>query len=335
MHNRSGFWPAASVIAIVLASCGGGDSGGSIVASSTPSGSTPAGAVPPPSPAPSPAPAPAPSPGPAGINARIGLHQLADFPTYGWFYRGAVAGEAIGDEPVGVGYDAARGLSTMTLPGYPVGGLMDFGTESTDDITYAKIDSSFGAATYWNGGFVAQLLVPGLQNTIFPLESTGIGFWHWGGISPPARLIGVITYGVPTAVAEVPVAGTGSYALHGYAVSRPAGAIGDPAIGHYRGTLTIDFATKSVTGSIAEMAFYGGTGAAGTVTFTISAATIGADGRFSGGMTVAGVSGTGSVEGRLTGPQGRELMLRWKAPFIAPASGRTETVYGAIAGRRN
>lgn len=310
---------------LVLASCGGG--GGA-------TGSAPPPVVVAGTPTPAPAPAPTPTPAPSAtlaggaINARVGLKQLADFPTLSWIYRPEVAGEANGTDLVQFGYDASRNLSVMTVPGYARGGLIEFPSETTDDLSYSHVDPNFGSATFFDRGLSALLLVPGLQNRVFALESTSVGWIGWAGINtaPDDRLTGVLVYGVPTAAGELPATGLGTFLLYGHDVRRPTGTLAVAGINNARGSVAINFGTGQFVGGFDS--------GPSPDRFEFGTAALASDGSFSGPLTVPGLSGPAWFEGRFTGPQARELMLRWQGPY-RDAAGRTQTAYGVLAGRRS
>lgn len=309
---------------MVLTSCGGGGAADN-------TGTPPVLLAPAPTPTP-PTPTPSPTPGATlrggAINERVGLKQLDVFPVLSWFYRPEVVGEANGTDLVEFGYDASRSLSVMTVPGYPRGGLIEFATETSDDQSYSHIDPSFGTASSFDRGLSVLLLVPGLQNRIFALESTSVGWIGWQGINtaPGDKITGVLVYGVPTAASELSTTGLGRFQLYGHDVRRASGNLGVASINNARGSVEVNFATGAFSGS-----FESGTS---PDRFEFGPTIVSGDGSFSGTITVPGLAGTAQFEGRFTGPQARELMLRWHAPY-RDAAGRTQIAYGVLAGRRN
>lgn len=309
MGSRRFFGVLATVAA--LSACGGGSSSG---------GGQSLAVTPSPTPTPTPTPTPSPTPSSvSGINSRVGLTQLAQFPALSWIYRPDVAGDADGSALVQFGWDAQRRLSVVTVPGFPTGALIEFPTETTDDLSFSHIDPNFGSSTFFDRGVAMLLLVPGTQNRIFPLEYTSAGWIGWQGIATAAedKVSGTIVYGVPTAATDLPASGTASFALYGYSASRPAGQTGQASLGDaFTGTLEADFAARRLTGSL---------GRSGEPRVTVATATIAADGTFSGTLTLPGDPGPTNFEGRFTGPQARELMIRW----------RTSIQFGTLAGRRS
>lgn len=296
---------ALSAIALLTA-CGGEDSTASGQAVTT---------------LPTQGPTPTPTPTMAGgaLNVRVGLKQMAEFPTLSWLYRPEVAGDANGTDLIRFGWDAARNLSVATVPGYQTGGLIEFVTETTDDISFSHVDPTYGSLSFFDRGIAMSLLVPGPQNKTFPLEYTSVGSVGWQGIATAYadKISGSIVYGVPTTSSEIPTAGTTTYAAYGNAVSRQPGQTGLAThLGTFAGSLSVDFANRIITGDL---------GSAGKARIALAPSNIGADGTFSGTLTFAGDPGPLTFEGRFTGPEARELMLRW----------RTSDQFGTLAGRRD
>lgn len=305
---------------MLLVSCGGGEGGVSAPDTSA-SVVQPAETSPPSSTRP---PVPTTDPAPGG-SLVLGLTQLSDFPTLAWVYRRDVSGDPNPNERVSYGYQS--GGWTIQLPGGAVSPLTVYPTETGADFTGAFFNSLNGHSLY--------TLAPGAQNPIFPLEWTSVGYWGWSGYNgaSPGATSGILAYGVPTASNDVPTSGSARYSLFGWSGTRQSGATGYAAYALFQGAITFDFIARSFTGDFGSVAY----GAYVVIPdrFTISRTTVSNDGTsFSGDITVPGLSGAATFEGQFTGPQARELMLRWKAPFRDPATGRTEMVFGTLAGRR-
>jgi hypothetical protein len=54
---------------------------------------------------------------------------------------------------------------------------------------------------------------------------------------------------------------------------------------------------------------------------------------FSGQLANAGFAQNGTFDGQFTGPIAQELMARWSAPFIDPATSQQSTMFGVWVGR--
>jgi hypothetical protein len=316
---------AVALVALAISGCGGG--GGSEASpAATPLVASPVTMTVPTPMAPTPALVNA-----SGSRFNLGLTQLADFPTYSWVYRTGSAAAPDPADRVEYGYDAARDTWSMAVPGGNRASLTLFPTETGYDYTGAFFNSGGGHALY--------TLTPGLQNAVLPLEATSVGYWGWSIFNSAARgfTSGALVYGVPTAAADMPQTGSGNYKLYGFAVSRPAGSTGDAHYDQIVGSASVDYATDRITGdfgagAVPQSVF---TASPTAERYTIADVQMSSDGTtFQGRLSVPGLAGEATYEGRFTGAGAREFMLRWKGPFRDTVTGKIETIYGALAGRR-
>lgn len=259
------------------------------------------------------------------------MQQQAEFSTLSWLYRRSAAGDP-SSEPIGFGWNAARGQSTITLPTLGIKYLEALATETGDDF--------MGAFLSPTGGTVIYATRPGPQNRVISLSSASVGYFGFSTYngSPQGDFSGVIGYGVPSLAVDIPGNGSAAFSLYGFAAVRPGGAGTDAR--HYQllGANSFDFSGRSISGSFAT----------GVVTgyfpqftqlserFTFTSISYGSNGRFSGTLTVSGgATGAGEFEGWFAGPGARELLIKWKAPYRDPATGQTGTIYGVLAGKRS
>ena len=98
--------------------------------------------------------------------------------------------------------------------------------------------------------------------------------------------------------------------------------------------LRFDFSARTVSGTLhLETRELGFEESFGTVTFT---GVIGAPGEttFSGTISAPRFAQAGSFEGRFTGPDASEIILRWRTPLEIPSANRNTQAFGVLAGRR-
>jgi hypothetical protein len=161
---------------------------------------------------------------------------------------------------------------------------------------------------------------------------------HWGAALPGVvhERHGFFAFGVPAPAGAVPAGGARLYsgrtegATTLFAVPdgdndffglEGAGSLGfDFSAGTIAGSLTIDTAAFGREGRLAVFTFSG----------TISR---GADVAFQGTISAPGVAESGTFEGRFTGPDASEIILRWRAPAIDPRTNRPLVAFGAFVGR--
>jgi hypothetical protein len=312
---------------IALGACGGGGGGSS----------PPIGSVPTPTPTPAPTPPPPPS-----AASRIALTQLADFPTLGWIHRYELNGNANDADPrvtlpldpaerVAFGFNATDQKHEIGIPGLEPSRLLSTTFDFDDMFSISTLDPASGTSLV--------LLSPGSNNNLIPLNHTSFGYWGPNGPVPPGRSVrnaGVFAYGVPTAAGDVPIVAARRYHGAGQGL-RTAGA--DLRLGQEGGRLwadaallDFDFQAGSLSGTLV---LYNGERSAQIAQYSFLENVHAAGGTtFSGTLSNPEVTGTGFYEGRFTGPEVREFMMRWQVPFRDPATGQVETVYGVLVALR-
>jgi hypothetical protein len=314
-----------AILALSLAGCGGGSDG---------TGAPPVAVAPAPTPTRTPTPTPTagavaytPSALPSSLNATVGLNQQTSFNVLSWFFRDKVASDdADGRTLVEVGYDPAKTSTTMLIPGSASSYLDALAASSGTDFTRSVLVPA--------GGIEVTLLRPGTQNTVLALNFTSVGRWEVSKLFalPADPTIGVLAYGIPTPSGGIPTSGAGRFALLGYAAysALTEGYIVTP----FRGDLDVDFAARTVAGRI-QVGDRPGFDPASASVLTLTQTSLAADGTFSGTSRFADGSTGPSYQGRLAGPQGQEVILRWSALLRAAVGGNISAIHhGAMAGKR-
>ena len=313
---------ATIALGTALAGCGGsgGSAGGSGVVS------TPPPVVPPPPPA-----AAAP---PIGLTQQGEFATLAVNSSFTTRPDGLVSGDLGSDLSGTIQFrylGAAQGYEVQ-LPGLVPGRV-----ETTSNSANENYSSNIVRNGNTPGTQQAALSLyrPGAGNTHFALTYTSYGIWGSGNPSQPGpHTGGYFAYGVPTAAGDVPTSGTGTYnaVVHGITLDSGGTGIGGEA------RLVFDFAAGTLggfmranwtgnyfnDGSIIELGQYDFT----QTVFGVGSPT------FSGRFNVPGSTASSFFEGRLTGPQAAELMARWQAPYLNPATEQWSTMQGVWLGRR-
>ena len=327
MRKRN--WGLAGLALAVVAGCGdGGSSNGS-------GGAGTIAAAPTPTPTPSAsAPSPVASSGtPSALSASVGLHQQASFPTLSWFLpENTLTGIANGTDLARVGYDSAAASTTLAVPGFAAGYLNAY-----------DADASFATSALLPGDALgARTLRPSPDNLVLALSSASVGTWVprtrvSGG---PTPTYGVFAYGVPTAAGDLPTTGSAQFTLYGPAIfDQPSEGI---TIGDFGAELDVDFAARTVAGKLVatnQMAGASSPLLASAQTLGLSLASIAPDGSFAGTLNVPLTGalnvpiGSSRYEGWFAGPQGREVVIRWFAPYSYTGS-NFATPYGVLAGKR-
>jgi hypothetical protein len=178
----------------------------------------------------------------------------------------------------------------------------------------------------------ASLFIPGVRNNRLALFHTSFGEWNASRIDPtnPDRVdqnYGLFCYGIPTAAGDVPTSGTATYDSYASAF-----------FGYFDGEarLVFDFGAGTVTGSFEGLLNdgIGGLGSIGRYELVNIAYAPGGT-TFTGRFRAAGGAVQGSFEGRFTGPQASELMVRWQGEFDDPYGFGTRPLAGIWVGRRS
>lgn len=158
-----------------------------------------------------------------------------------------------------------------------------------------------------------HLLFPGQSNPVLPLTYTSLGFWQASSPNQadPSKIdqsFGGFAYGVATPAGDLPGTGTATY----------RGVLFDSYQTPGTMDLTVDFATREVSGTV-EPFFNDGIGGIGSggkfaVAASFPAGTSGLELSFPIGST----GRTGTIKVQFTGPAAQELMLRWSASIQVP-----------------
>ena len=319
-------WLVAAALALgLLAACGGG--GGGEGGDATTNRSSGGGSQPvPPTP-------------PADLSGPIGLTQLADYPTLGFAYRytsnsdgSQPQGPATPDaaEVISFSYLAADQSYEMTIPGLEPGRL-----SLRNANAYGSVHT---LSTAPSPTFEVVLHRPGSANTEMPLQHTSFGWWEDPIYTPLPAIqrsnhTGYFAYGVPTAPADVPTNGSVQYRSVVFgATSASLGVwyvFGDAR-------MAFDFASGRLTGDLTLGVNPGGPGHRSFGTFALAGTRDAADAtRFSGRFIMPGGVEDGYFEGRFTGPQAGEMMVRWLLPQAGSANTGPGSLFGVWVGRRS
>jgi hypothetical protein len=171
------------------------------------------------------------------------------------------------------------------------------------------------------------------QPTVLLISSN---FASWSGSPSNSRdVFGHFAFGIPTLQSAIPPTGVRTYrtVARGLTEVFPSGPTG--ADFHFligSGSLQLNFDARTTGGTISigsdELGREDNFG-----TFTLTGGPVAADGRFAGSILVPGEVGPGSFEGRLTGPDASEVIVRWRMPLRIPSAGRTTQAYGIWVGK--
>ncbi len=281
-------WFGAAALALACSGCGGSGSG-----SPPPSGG---GATP----TPSPAPTPAPNPGGSSSFGSLGQTNSLTFASLGFSYRATDGG---------FGYNLVEGSTDptftpslrlaapdqlfLTVPGIDEGALRPDGSSGISQQV-----GLFSQGYFAPGGHVSINLVLKTNNSV--LAYSAYAFWisnnSNAGPGEP-YLISPFVYGVPTSPSALPASGIATYAVL------------MSSTGSRNNNLTVDFSSRTVTGSVAMET------PTGPLTFSLQGVTFTGDGsQFSGTLVTPDRALQGTFEGRFTGPTGEELIGRYSAP---------------------
>ena len=344
-----------SVLALVAACSGGGGGGG---VSSTPAapnpapdttpapGPTPTPAptpapsptptpAPSPTPTPTPTPAPSPTPTPSPTNPPVNASLLAltaseSFDNNatgfaGTFYPDARAcGCLAATRALTIRFDTATG-------GYTVDDGVNAETFLPGDVDASQSNSVLRVYRHAgaNGDYTLSLTLPGTSGAL-TYRYVGAGFWQRADMAAngeSAFRFNAFTYGVETAQAVLPRAGSGAYAVDlvgslGYGVL-------ESLVGG--GTLQVDFATGRVVTSGEVREILTSTGATITSSTFVGIAQLAAGANaFSGLFAFSGGDLAGTLDGRFYGPGAEEVGAAWSA---ANADGRAAA--GVLIGRQS
>lgn len=302
---------AVAALAGLVVGCGGGSGSGTAapVAVAAATAQAPA-----PSPSPTPTPTPSPTPTPAAFVGPAALTQVRDFAVLGYSVTGTTARDGSGpliQQPGGVAfrYVVSQSRHEIQIPG------RDWGVLGAPFVAGRAFSTQRVTVGTGPAAFVydLNLFVPGDRNPDLPLVYTSYGSWAASALraSDPERIdqnFGTFAYGVSTPNGAVPRTGTAQY--RGL-VFDPYDTLGDL-------TITFDFATRQVTGSIKPFFNDGIGGISSPGAFPFSGSIQADATAFQIGFPIGSTGRTGLLEIQLTGPNAEELMLRWSATIVVP-----------------
>jgi hypothetical protein len=215
-----------------------------------------------------------------------------------------------------VSYDASANNYVVKLP------------SSSADVLQADTTG----ARYWNGSLVdaaggsqatVNVFRPGPQNYDFP----NLTYTSFAEYTEPTGQFGDVAFGQATPAGSVPVTGSATYSAFaaGYA---PGTVIRGSA------TLQFNFGAGTLTGSFDPYIYdaLAGNTPLGHYDFVNTVFGVGST-SFSGELSEAGVAEHGTFNGLFTGPTAQELMARWTAPLLDPATHTTTTMFGVWVGK--
>ena len=341
-HGKPLLAGAALALAAAIAGCGGGGGSGS----GSGGGGTVAVV-----PATNPTPAPiATSTPPPTVSGPLSLTQARDFTTLGWIYRftrtSSTGLDPTGPErPEGVqafdfSYLAENQSYEVTIPGFERGRLETisfYGLRGNPSGTFNAVLNPSGI-----GRQAIRLSLPlPTRNTELDLRNTSqavLDATHPvpGEPGRETRHQGSFVFGVPTTAAQMPRAGQGQYTMVSQALTAVPGAATVFEV-VARLELRPDFGAGTLAGTMEADVYYdvADWDKMFRVTIAISDVVSSPDRTSSSGrMAAEGSSESGFLEGRFTGPDASEIMVRWLVPFINPITRQRATMFGSSVGKR-
>lgn len=239
-----------------------------------------------------PAPTSTPTP-PAGTFGALGQTQPTSFATLGFSYRernGPMGGPPV-PGTLDLAYSTGLQLRTadllfLNLPGFGEGPLAGTGGSGTD----ANGQQNYRSYSFLGGQAFLQSATFGFEgNTPLYLRHTGTGGWYGPfDTSSESHFVSYFVYGVATGPAAMPTRGTAEYE------------------GQSRGTVTlsVDFGARTVAGTFS-------TGTSSSPALSLRNVVFTGDGTtFAGEVVDANGNVVGEVQGRFTGQDASELMVR-------------------------
>lgn len=316
--NSKRFAAGSAVAAsLMLAACGGGGGGGGIASAPTP--------------VPSPTPTPTPTPTPGGsfgtsVSIFPGVSTSTTFASLGVEMKGVNNATTITTTGFAVRYDQAAGGYVLELPSQTAG-VFRAGSESS---------------SYWNGGAVVKqgsntffwpptsILKPRADNPLIQLSHTSYAAYLQAG--PMEDLPhGYVTFGTVTPAGSVPTVGSATMTALVDGHTENFDKIGGAA------SLQFNFQNGTLAGWFDPIHYAYIDGAEtplGRYTFTETIFGSGSN-AFSGKLSHADTSLTGSFNGLLTGPAADEMMARWSATYRLPGNSSPDAMIGIWVGKRS
>ena len=304
-----------------LAACGGGGGGGSGFNSTPPPPSTktcpdgsviPADQVCPPSP-----------PQPTYPIIFPSITQSTDFAVLGIQADTAPTTiSALTTAGFAVSFDAATGAYIIDLPSAEPG---KFIAQSVSNRTW---DGYIDGGTYASF-YIASVFKPSPTNPDIQLSHTSFAQFFNYDYDDNAP-IGFVAFGTATPAGSIPTTGSATMdAIVAGLTLDGTGAVGGAA------TLQFDFGAGTLAGHFDPvLTLYNSAGLIplGSYTFVNTVFGIGST-TFSGNFSHANPLLTGAFNGLFTGPNAQELMARWTADYVNPATQQQGEMFGVWVGK--
>lgn len=282
-----------------LAACGGGGGGGSGF-NSTP-------------------PPPPPPPPPGYVDVFPNITQSTDFAALGTQTSAFdVPASQLVTSGFAVSFDAASGAYVIDLPATNPG---KFFAQSEDSRNWHGFIEGSGFT-------VASVFKPSATNPDIQLSHTSFAQffeYDYDDFAPA----GFVAFGSATAAGAIPTMGSATYD----ALVAGLTLDGDAKVGG-AATLLFDFGAGTLAGHFDPvlLPYSGGSFALGQYTFVNTVYGVGAT-TFSGEFSHANPL-TGAFNGLFTGPNAEELMARWSADYVNPATQQPGEMFGIWVGKK-
>jgi len=227
-----------------------------------------------------------------------------------------------------VSYDAASNRYIIDVPSKPAGGFYEYtGNSPNSEFWGGALEDPSAPGTFQVGDF--SVYKPSPANSEIQLSYTSFVWYHNG--CPMGCTFGVMAFGSATPASAIPVSGSASYQ------ARIAGNTLDSTY-YIKGTSTLNFnfAAGTLGGHFDPLIYDMGGGALplGRYDFANTVFGVGST-NFSGNLTHSGTSELGAFEGLFTGPNAQELMARWTAPYLNPATKQWSDMFGVWVGKKD
>ena len=281
-----------------LAACGGGGGGGGSGFGSTP---------PPPPP-------------PGYIDVFPSITQSTDFAAIGIQANAFdVPASELVTNGFAVSFDAVSGAYVIDLPASNPARFFAQGEDNR--IWHGYLEST-------NPFTFASVLKPTASNPDIKLSHTSFAEFFEYDYDDYAPT-GFVAFGTATAPAAIPTTGSATYdaLVAGLTLDGDARIGGDA-------TLQFDFGAGTLSGHFEPvlMPYSGGSFALGQYAFVNTVFGVGST-NFSGEFSHANPLLTGAFNGLFTGPNAEELMARWTADFVNPATQASGEMFGIWVGK--
>ena len=147
---------------------------------------------------------------------------------------------------------------------------------------------------------------------------------------------GVLAFGIPTSLGNMPVQGSASYAglISGFSTEKKYNVWdGDDFLAFVGGTIGIsfNFGAGTLSGSISPVVYGNTQSSLGEIPFKNTVYSTGST-TFSGEFDTA-VPGTNNFSGQFTGPAAQELIGSFAFPYVSLGDGKTYNASGAFVGK--